>query len=697
MSVLGRIVVNATALCAVALFSCTYDPKIDANGFTCRVPAACPAGYACVNATVSQPGVCCSHLDSGMCSTPDGNDSSRDGTSLDVSGTLKDAGGSSRDEADDLPLAPDLGAQPDDSKPSLAEAGGEPTFSDSASPSDLPPDIADAPGGGADSQPGQAPDVPTPDGRPPSDVTSPFDLPFADVPVSGSDGGGGQADGAGETSGTETGSTSPSVISVIPAASGTGVAPTSVISATFSTAMDGGTFTAATFAVKLGGVSVLGNVTAAGSTATFTPSRPLVLLASYQVTIAGAVKSATGTAMGADFSWAFTVRDGSYGASRAVSATGHNLDGLVLAATAAGDAMAAWEQFDSPPNARTYSAQFSPSAGWFAPALVDMGDVSSTSPALAMSDDGSALTVFVTPTGTVSSRLVEGSNWSAPIALASTTANLSLAMDGAGKAVAAYEAGGPVNVKNFTAAAGWGGEQMLTGDAIFPQVALTAAGTGVASFNAFVTSGGEQVNVARYTGSAWLTAEPVSAAGTTGNFSAVSIDSAGIPIVLWSDSGVAFSSRFTAGSWGAAEMVGPAPDSGEVIALSQEPTDNIVAVMSTLPGTQPADLRANILSGGAWRIVKKLNVNNDPITGGPSAAVAPNGNAIVVWIQGGEVWVARQIEGTGWTTSQLLPDGVATTLSGAPRVRIDASGRATIVFVRDDTTTTRHVRAIRFE
>jgi hypothetical protein len=313
-----------------------------------------------------------------------------------------------------------------------------------------------------------------------------------------------------------------------------------------------------------------------------------------------------------------------------------------------------------------------------------------------MSDDGSALVTFTTPAACASSRFTTATGWSAPTALAPQTLNLSLAMDGAGRAVAAYEASG-VNAKGFTVAAGWGTEQMLSGNAIFPQVALTSAGTGIASFNALLTEG-EQVYAARYNGTAWLTAEPVSpATASIGNFSAAAIDSAGVPVVLWCEKSQAYASRFVAGTWGAAQLVGPAPDNGEVLALSQEPTDTIVAVTSTMGASQPAEVWANVLAGGTWRTAKKLTVIDSPILGGPSAAVAPNGNALVVWLQGGSVWVARQIEGTGWTLGQKLPDGTAATVVGAARVRIDASGRATIVFSAADTATTTHVRAVRFE
>jgi hypothetical protein len=461
--------------------------------------------------------------------------------------------------------------------------------------------------------------------------------------------------------------------------------------------MDPTSFTSATFAVKRGTNAVAGMLSVSGPTVTFAPSRALVLAASYQVTIASSVKAVGGATLGADYTWTFTVGDGTFSLSSAISAIGADCEGPVMGGNASGDREVLWTQTVDPTHTKVYAARYAPAVGWFAPALVDAVDAQSANPAVAMSDDGTAVAIYGVGATTVGGRFTSANGWSAPVPFAASAINLSIAMDGSGQAVAAYEAGGPVNAKTFSPATGFSAEQMLSGGAIFPQVALASVGSGVATFNAFVAGGNEQVFAARYTGTAWLTADPVSAVGT-GNFSAATVDSAATPIVMWSVNAQALSSRFVGTSWSQAAIVGPAPDGGEVIALSQEATDNVVAVMTSLPGTQPGLVWANVESAGSWRTATKLNVRDEPITGGASAAVAPNGNAIVVWIQAGAVWVARQIEGTGWILAQPLPDGTASAID-APRVRIDGSGRATIVFQRPDSApaTTNHIRAIRFE
>src|SRR5580658_433284 len=70
--------------------------------------------------------------------------------------------------------------------------------------------------------------------------------------------------------------TGPAVVSTVPANGATNVALNTPISATFSTAMNPATLTAASFLVAgPGGTAVAGTVTYSGLTATFTPTTPL--------------------------------------------------------------------------------------------------------------------------------------------------------------------------------------------------------------------------------------------------------------------------------------------------------------------------------------------------------------------------------------------------------------------------------------
>lgn len=474
-------------------------------------------------------------------------------------------------------------------------------------------------------------------------------------------------------------------ISVSPAAGSTDTPPSATIFATFSSAMDATTITTATFVVERGSVPVSGTVSVSAGVATFTPSRPLVLAASYRASIAGIVKDASGTAMGADYPWTFTVRDGTFGASQVVSATGQSTQDLVLGTNSKGDAMAAWTQVDSG-SSRAYSARFSPAAGWSSPVLLD---ASSSSPVVAMSDDGSALALFTTPAGVASSELSLSAGWSIPIAFASTASYPSLAMDTAGRALALYlNSDGAVAAQSFTPGSGWGTEHLLDSGGEYAQLALSPAGTGIAVFLEN-TDSGSRYFAARYTETGWQSVLPANPPGSVGYLPAVSVDSVGNPVFLWSEDDQVLAAHLASGVWSTPQVLRSGSGDNPLVALSQEPTDNMVALMSS------GDLWASILAAGSCRLGKQLNVSNDSITGPPAAAMAPNGNAIVAWIQDGAVWATRQIEGKGWTLSEPLSDGAAT--PGPLWMHMDSSGRATIVFLRADSSTTNHVCAIRFE
>ena len=99
----------------------------------------------------------------------------------------------------------------------------------------------------------------------------------------------------------------PTVISTVPAAGATLVPVNSVVSATFSEAMNPATINAATFTLKgPGATPVSGAVTYAGSTATFTPTAVLAANTLFTATITTGAKDPTGAPLAANYVWTFT-------------------------------------------------------------------------------------------------------------------------------------------------------------------------------------------------------------------------------------------------------------------------------------------------------------------------------------------------------------------------------------------------------
>ena len=100
--------------------------------------------------------------------------------------------------------------------------------------------------------------------------------------------------------------TSPTVISVSPVSGSTGVAINSIITATFSEAMDASTINPSTFTIRNGGINVDGIVSYRGMTAAFTPLNRLLSSTVYTATITTGIKDLAGNAIAFNFVWSFT-------------------------------------------------------------------------------------------------------------------------------------------------------------------------------------------------------------------------------------------------------------------------------------------------------------------------------------------------------------------------------------------------------
>jgi ketosteroid isomerase-like protein len=99
----------------------------------------------------------------------------------------------------------------------------------------------------------------------------------------------------------------PTVTSTIPVNSATTVAVNTVVSGTFSRAMNPGTINATTFTLTgPGATPVAGTISYSGSTATFRPSALLATGTLYTATITTGAKDPAGAALAANFAWTFT-------------------------------------------------------------------------------------------------------------------------------------------------------------------------------------------------------------------------------------------------------------------------------------------------------------------------------------------------------------------------------------------------------
>ncbi|GAC1670115.1 MAG: hypothetical protein PVS2B2_00390 [Candidatus Acidiferrum sp.] len=99
----------------------------------------------------------------------------------------------------------------------------------------------------------------------------------------------------------------PAVISTVPVNGATAVLVNTLVSATFSGAMNPATINAATFKVTgPGATPVVGTVSYSGNTATFTPSTVLANSTLFTATITKGAKDPTGAPLAANYVWTFT-------------------------------------------------------------------------------------------------------------------------------------------------------------------------------------------------------------------------------------------------------------------------------------------------------------------------------------------------------------------------------------------------------
>jgi len=105
----------------------------------------------------------------------------------------------------------------------------------------------------------------------------------------------------------------PAVVSEIPNRGAVGVCPATVVTATFSDAMNPATINKTTFTLTAPGTTpvtgptpVTGTVTYAGSTAAFTPASALALNTIYTATITTGAQDTFGNALASNFVWTFT-------------------------------------------------------------------------------------------------------------------------------------------------------------------------------------------------------------------------------------------------------------------------------------------------------------------------------------------------------------------------------------------------------
>jgi hypothetical protein len=365
-------------------------------------------------------------------------------------------------------------------------------------------------------------------------------------------------------------------------------------------------------------------------------------------------------------------------ANRYVSATGWETDELIgttdgnvadLTKTSQphvvidddGIATAAWGDYPNPIVRGLVARRHTQLDGWGAEEIVYDGGSTAGDPRLAVDASGRVMAAFATGTGAWANYYEPGLGWGGAAIIdnqpgAPTSVRVALTPDGNGWAIWSQAPTGLLfNVfgNAFDAGSGWGDaekvEQGTTGSALAPRLALDATGNAIfiwqqtAGLQYRVWSNRWNANASTFTNptridGASTAYAPAVASDPNGNGTAVwlqSTQAGGTPLQI-------AVSRYRPGlGWSAPETLAEGGVTNNPRVAMDSEGNAIVAYTRLAPLEDNVDAWAHTYSGGEWSEAVRLGL--DEFTGPayqPSLAMNANGNAMVVWREGPDVWAA---------------------------------------------------------
>ncbi|MDG5499607.1 Ig-like domain-containing protein [Marinobacter sp. BGYM27] len=447
-----------------------------------------------------------------------------------------------------------------------------------------------------------------------------------------------------------------SIIGTTPADGARNVDRTTTVSVSFDGDILGTSVTDSSLTLAAAQGAIEGNVSFDGlnNVATFTPNAKLPLLSTVTATASASIADLLGNAMGADYKWLFTTKDGQWGTSVSIANGASSFDAQQVAVDAAGNALVVWVQSSSIYFSR-YSAA---SSTWDGASLLETSTEIAGVPQVAFDGTGNALVVWAQSDGTANS--IYSNRYSA----ADDT---------------------------------WGGATLIEHSdeyATRPTVAFDADDNAVVMW---VQSNGtyKGLYASRYIDIDDLWGTPSLVSNTNVNVndddpSDLAVAANGDAVAVWSESGDLYANRYTVAtkSWGT-------PVSLENLSTS------------VYEGQAAIDASGNILVvwGQRFNSVNRVYANRysaakemwsgeilldeaDFFADNPDVAIDPSGNALVVWFQANaptvvSVFAKRYtIADDSWSGAvEIETSSVDAFL---PQVAMDANGNALAVWSEED-------------
>lgn len=329
-----------------------------------------------------------------------------------------------------------------------------------------------------------------------------------------------------------------------------------------------------------------------------------------------------------------------------------------------GIATAAWGDYPNPIVRGLVARRYSQPDGWGAEEIIYDGGSTAADPRLAVDASGRVMAAFATGTGAWANYYEPGVGWGGAAIIdnqpgAPSSVGVALTPDGNGWAIWSQAPTGLLfNVfgNAFDPGSGWAEaekiEQGTTASALAPRLALDAQGNAIFVWQ---QTAGLQYHVwsNRWSATANTLTNPIRIdAASTAYAPAVASDPSGNGTAVWLQStqsgGTPLQvavSRYTPGlGWSAPETLADGGvTSNPRVAMDSE-GNAIVAYTRLAPPETLADAWAHTYSGGEWSGpvllgLDRPNAEEDPAFQ-PSLAMDPNGNAMVVWREGPDIWAA---------------------------------------------------------
>ncbi len=346
-----------------------------------------------------------------------------------------------------------------------------------------------------------------------------------------------------------------------------------------------------------------------------------------------------------------------------------------------GDAVAVWT-LENGGKGIVQSASRPAGGAWSTP--VDLDTVRSYSqpcPQVAVDSDGNAVAVWVGTEGIRSARRRAGSAWSTPVTISArwrTASDPQVAIDSKGNALVVWTRHGRIESASRRAARAWSAPVDIAAAGPFPpRVAIDSKGDAVVVWT--LEDGGVQ-SASRPAGGAWSAPVTLSATASRLANPQVAVDSKGDAVVVWTleDGGVQSASRPAGGAWSAPVTLSATAQRLTNPQVAVDPKGDAVAVWSLFDSPNGFTVKsAQRLAGGAWSAPVSLPAAGDFSDPHARLSIDSQGDAVAVWRGPDGIQSARRPAGGAWST--------AVSLFGRghdPEVAVNPRGDAVAVWLR---------------